>query len=95
MMMIMAVNSASWGGDREFDDDDDDDDDGGEQCELGWRYNDDDDDGEQCEVGWRYDDDDDDDDDDWRRTVRVGVEIGNMMMMMMIYANHLCPKKSQ
>ena len=38
---------------------------------------------------------DNDDDDDWRRTVRVGVEIGNMMMMMMIYANHLCPKKSQ
>ena len=27
------VNSAGWGGDREFDDDDD----GGEQCELGWR----------------------------------------------------------
>ena len=50
-----SANSASWGGDREFDDDDDDDDDGGEQCELGWRYDDDDDDddgGEQCEVGW-------------------------------------------
>ena len=72
--MMMAANSVSWGGDKEFDDDDDDDD------------------GEQCEVGWRYDDDDDD---DWRRTVRVGVEIGNMMMMMMIYANHLCPNKSQ
>ena len=39
--MMMVANSASWGGDREFDDydddDDDDDDDGGEQCELGWR----------------------------------------------------------
>ena len=45
-----SANSASWGGDREFDDDDDaansaswggdrefDYDDGGEQCELGWR----------------------------------------------------------
>ena len=33
--MMISTNSASWGGDREFDDDDDDD--GGEQCELGWR----------------------------------------------------------
>ena len=31
-MTMMAANSVSWGGDREFDDDD-----GGEQCELGWR----------------------------------------------------------
>ena len=50
LMMKISVNSASWGGDREFDDDDDvansaswggdrefDYDDGGEQCELGWR----------------------------------------------------------
>ena len=37
LMMTISANSASWGGDREFDDDDDDDDDGGEQCELGWR----------------------------------------------------------
>ena len=29
-MMMMAANSASWGGDREYGD-------GGEQCELGWR----------------------------------------------------------
>ena len=44
-MMMISVNSASWGGDREYDDDDDgddgddddDDDDGGEQCGLGWR----------------------------------------------------------
>ena len=33
MMMMMAANSVSWGGDREFDYDDD----GGEQCEVGWR----------------------------------------------------------
>ena len=31
--MVMAANSASWDGDREFVDDDD----IGEQCELGWR----------------------------------------------------------
>ena len=36
MMMMMAANSVSWGGDWEFDDDDDDDD-GCEQCEVGWR----------------------------------------------------------
>ena len=35
LMMKMAANSVSWGGDREFDDDDDDD--GDEQCESGWR----------------------------------------------------------
>ena len=33
LMMKISANSASWGGDREFDDDDD----IGEQCELGWR----------------------------------------------------------
>ena len=32
LIMMMAANSASWGGDRGVDDDD-----GGEQCELGWR----------------------------------------------------------
>ena len=31
LMMMMAANSASWGGYREYDED------GGEQCELGWR----------------------------------------------------------
>ena len=33
LMMKISANSASWGGDREFDDDDD----IYEQCELGWR----------------------------------------------------------
>ena len=28
LMMMISVNSASWGGDREYDDDDDDGDDG-------------------------------------------------------------------
>ena len=45
LMMKISANSASWGGDREYDDDDDGDDDdddddddgGGEQCGLGWR----------------------------------------------------------
>ena len=32
LMMMISTNSASWGGDREFDDEDID-----EQCELGWR----------------------------------------------------------
>ena len=31
MMMMMAANSAGWGGDRDYDDGDD----GGEQCEVG------------------------------------------------------------
>ena len=39
MMMMMAANSVSWGGDREFDDDD-----GGEQCEVDREFDEDDDD---------------------------------------------------